>query len=167
MHILNHALMKGCLFLGAGAFIYKVDLWNIADLRGMGRKMPWTSAAFTIAALSMIGIPPTVGFASKVYLILASLETKQFVYVVVLLSSSLMNLIYFGRVLETLYMKKDDDSGHPRSSSSRGNEIPASMLVPIVTLALFCVIFGVLWLSKLPLPLLHNVNILFQLGGHP
>jgi multicomponent Na+:H+ antiporter subunit D len=115
----------------------------------------------------MIGIPPTVGFASKVYLILASLETKQFVYVVVLLSSSLMNLIYFGRVLETLYMKKDDDSGHPRSSSSRGNEIPASMLVPIVTLALFCVIFGVLWLSKLPLPLLHNVNILFQLGGHP
>ena len=52
MHILNHALMKGCLFLGAGAFIYKADLWNIADLRGMGRRMPLTSAAFAVAALS-------------------------------------------------------------------------------------------------------------------
>jgi multicomponent Na+:H+ antiporter subunit D len=166
MHILNHALMKGCLFLCAGAFIYKADLWNIADLRGMGRRMPLTSAAFTIAALSMIGVPPTVGFASKVYLILASFETKQFVFVAVLLLSSLLNLVYFGRVLETLYMRKGDDSGHPHSSSQRGEEIPTSMLVPIVTLALFCVILGVLWLSKIPLPLLHKVNILFQLGGH-
>ena len=166
MHILNHALMKGCLFLCAGAFIYKADLWNIADLRGMGRRMPLTSAAFTIAALSMIGVPPTVGFASKVYLILASFETKQFVFVAVLLLSSLLNLVYFGRVLETLYMRKGDDSGHPHSSSQRGEEIPTSMLVPIVTLALFCVILGVLWLSKIPLPILHKVNILFQLGGH-
>jgi multicomponent Na+:H+ antiporter subunit D len=167
MHILNHALMKGCLFLGAGAFIYKANLWNIADLRGMGRKMPWTSAAFTIAALSMIGVPPTVGFASKVYLILASLETKQFVFVVVLLLSSLLNLVYFGRVLETLYMKKSDDSGHAHSSSHQRDEIPTSMLIPIITLGFFCVLFGVLWLIKVPLPLLHNVNTLFQLGGHP
>ena len=78
----------------------------------------------------MIGVPPTVGFASKIYLILASLETKQFVFVVVLLLSSLLNLVYFGRVLETLYMKKSDDSGHAHSSSSQRNEIPTSMLIP-------------------------------------
>jgi multicomponent Na+:H+ antiporter subunit D len=167
MHILNHAFMKGCLFLCAGAFIYKANLWNIDDLRGMGRKMPWTSAAFAVAALSIIGVPPAMGFASKVYLILASLETKQFVFTAVMLLSSLLNLIYFGRVLETLYMKKGSDSGHSHSPSPKGREIPVSMLIPIVTLAFFCVIFGVVWLIKLPLPLLHNVNALFQLGGHP
>jgi multicomponent Na+:H+ antiporter subunit D len=167
MHILNHALMKGCLFLSAGAFIYKADLWNIADLRGMGRRMPWTSAAFAVAALSMIGVPPTVGFASKVYLILASLETKQFVFVVVLLLSSLLNLIYFGRVLETLYMKKSDDLGHTLSSPPKRDEIPPGMLIPVITLGSFCVLFGIAWLTKLPLPLLHSVNSLFGLGGHP
>lgn len=71
MHILNHALMKGCLFLVAGAFIYKADLWYITDFRGLGRKMPYTCAAFTLAAISMIGVPPSVGFVSKVYIILA------------------------------------------------------------------------------------------------
>ena len=166
MHILNHALMKGCLFLCAGAFIYKADLWNIADLRGVGRKMPLTSAAFAVAALSMIGVPPTVGFASKVYLILASLETKQFFFMAVLLLSSLLNLIYFGRVLETLYMKKGDDSDHSHFSSLQRNEVPTGMLIPMITLGFFCVLLGVLWLSKIPLPLLHKVNILFQLGGH-
>jgi len=74
MHILNHALMKGCLFLVAGAFIYKAELWNISDFQGLGRKMPYTCAAFVLAAISMIGVPPSVGFVSKVYIILACLE---------------------------------------------------------------------------------------------
>jgi multicomponent Na+:H+ antiporter subunit D len=125
-----------------------------------------TSAAFAVAALSMIGVPPTVGFASKVYLILASLETKQFFFMAVLLLSSLLNLIYFGRVLETLYMKKGDDSDHSHFSSLQRNEVPTGMLIPMITLGFFCVLLGVLWLSKIPLPLLHKVNILFQLGGH-
>ena len=65
MHILNHALMKACMFLAAGAFIYKFDLWEITDFRGLGRKMPYTSIAFILAALSMIGMPPSVGFVTK------------------------------------------------------------------------------------------------------
>jgi NADH:ubiquinone oxidoreductase subunit 5 (subunit L)/multisubunit Na+/H+ antiporter MnhA subunit len=79
----------------------------------------------------------------------------------------LLNLVYFGRVLETLYMKKSDDSGHFHSSSPQRDEVPIGMLIPIITLGFFCVIFGVLWLSKIPLPLLHKVNVLFELGGHP
>jgi multicomponent Na+:H+ antiporter subunit D len=164
MHILNHALMKGCLFLIAGAYIYKGNLWEIRDLQGWGRRMPYTSAAFVIAALSMIGVPPSVGFVSKLYIILASLETKQFVFVGVLLLSSLLNLIYFWRVIELLYMKvHEGEHGHvvavPRE------EVPWSMLLPILILSSLCILVGLLWLTKIPIPILDEVNAMFRLTG--
>ena len=167
MHILNHALMKGCLFLAAGAFIYKADLWYITEFRGLGRKMPYTSAAFVIAALSMIGVPPSVGFVSKLYIILASLEAKQFVFVAVLLLSSLLNLVYFWRVIETMYMKREEGTEHSPTSSSSKNELPLSMLIPVLTLASLCIIMGILWLTKIPIPILNKVNIMFGLVGRP
>jgi multicomponent Na+:H+ antiporter subunit D len=167
MHILNHALMKGCLFLVAGAFIYKADLWYIADLRGLGRKMPYTCAAFAIAALSMIGVPPSVGFVSKLYIILASLEAKKIVFVVIILLSSLLNLVYFWRVIETLYMKREEGAEHSPTSSSSKNELPLSMLIPVLTLASLCIIMGILWLTKIPIPILNKVNVMFGLVGRP
>jgi multicomponent Na+:H+ antiporter subunit D len=168
MHILNHALMKGCLFLVAGAFIYKANLWEIKDFQGLGRRMPYTCAAFVIAAISMIGVPPSVGFASKLYIILASLEAKQFVFVAVLLLSSLLNLVYFWRVIETMYMKVEEGTGHAHPSShSPRDEIPLSMLIPVWTLSSLCIIMGILWLTKIPIPILNRVNVLFGLVGGP
>ncbi|MCW3134615.1 MAG: monovalent cation/H+ antiporter subunit D family protein [Methanophagales archaeon] len=163
MHILNHALMKGCLFLVAGAFIYKADLWNITDFTGLGRKMPYTCAAFVLAAISMIGVPPTVGFVSKLYIILASLEAGKFIFVAVMLLSSLLNLVYFWRVIEMLYMRREEGEEH---SSSSKNEIPLSMLIPVLTLASLCIIVGVLWLTEIPIPILDQVNALFGLGRY-
>ncbi|MBC8520431.1 MAG: monovalent cation/H+ antiporter subunit D family protein, partial [Methanomicrobia archaeon] len=163
MHILNHALMKGCLFLVAGAFIYKAELWNITDFRGLGRKMPYTCAAFTLAAISMIGVPPSVGFVSKVYIIFASLDAGKFVFVAIMLLSTLLNLVYFWRVIETMYMKREE--GEESHSSSSKDEIPLSMLIPILTLASLCIIVGILWLTEIPIPILDQVNSLFGLGG--
>ncbi|MGB2842366.1 MAG: monovalent cation/H+ antiporter subunit D family protein [Halobacteriota archaeon] len=163
MHILNHALMKGCLFLVAGAFIYKAELWNISDFRGLGRKMPYTCAAFTLAAISMIGVPPSVGFVSKVYIILASLDAGKFVFVAIMLLSTLLNLVYFWRVIEMMYMKREE--GEESHSSSTKDEIPLSMLIPILTLASLCIIMGILWLTEIPIPILDQVNSLFGLGG--
>ncbi|RJS86118.1 monovalent cation/H+ antiporter subunit D family protein [Methanophagales archaeon] len=163
MHILNHSLMKGCLFLVAGAFIYKADLWYITDFRGLGRKMPYTCAAFTLAAISMIGVPPSVGFVSKVYIILASLDAGKFIFVAIMLLSSLLNLVYFWRVIETMYMKREEGEEH--SSSSVKDEIPLSMLVPVLTLASLCIIMGIIWLFEIPIPILDQVNSLFGLGG--
>jgi multicomponent Na+:H+ antiporter subunit D len=162
MHILNHALMKGCLFLVAGAFIYKAELWNITDFQGLGRKMPYTCAAFTLAAISMIGVPPSVGFVSKVYIILASLESGKFIFVAVMLLSTLLNLVYFWRVIEVMYMKREESHSHP--SGSGKDEIPLSMLIPVLTLALLCIIMGILWLTEIPIPLLDQVNSMFGLG---
>jgi multicomponent Na+:H+ antiporter subunit D len=157
MHILNHALMKGALFLAAGAFIYKAELWNISDLHGISKKMPYTCAAFTIAAVSMIGVPPSVGFVSKVYIILQSLDAGNIVFVVVMLASTMLNLVYFGRVIEAMYMKHGEDEVE--------GEIPLSMLAPLLILSVLCIIVGVLWLMKIPLPILENVNALFGIGG--
>jgi multicomponent Na+:H+ antiporter subunit D len=163
MHILNHALMKGCLFLVAGAFIYKADLWDIAELRGLGRKMPYTCAAFVIAAISMIGVPPSVGFVSKLYIILASLGARKFVFVAVMLVSSLLNLVYFWRVIETMYMKGGEGEEHSHSSISPRDEIPLSMLIPVLGLASLCMVMGVLWLAGITIPILNKVNAMFGL----
>jgi len=149
MHILNHALMKGCLFLVAGAFIYKAELWCISDFKG----------------LEGIGVPPSVGFVPKVYIILASLDAGKFVFVAIMLLSTLLNLVYFWRVIETMYMKREEGEEH--SSSSVKDEIPLSMLIPILTLASLCIIMGIIWLTEIPLPILDQVNALFGLGGLP
>jgi len=169
MHILNHALMKGCLFLAAGAFIYKANLWDIKDFRGLGAKMPYTCAAFVIAAISMIGVPPSVGFVSKLYIILASVEAKRFFFVGVILLSSLLNLIYFWRVIEMMYMKREEPSGHGHDSvaSVSHDEIPASMLIPILVLSSLCILMGVFWLARGPIPVLDKVNLLFGLVKTP
>ena len=76
LHLFNHALMKGALFLALGALVYRVGSVRLADLGGLGRRMPWTLAAIVIGGLSLIGVPGTVGFISKWYLILAALEKK-------------------------------------------------------------------------------------------
>ncbi|RZN40580.1 MAG: hypothetical protein EFT35_02740 [Methanophagales archaeon ANME-1-THS] len=159
-HLVNHALTKGCLFLAAGAFIYKYDLVDIRNFEGLGKKMPYASAAFTLAALSMIGIPPSTGFATKLFLIFASLHatdvfaSSAYLFVAVLLLSSLLNLVYFWRVIERMYFIK---GGEEMDGGERGREAPLSMLGPLVLLAALCILVGILWLTKLPLPLLDAV----------
>ncbi|KZY98240.1 cation:proton antiporter, partial [Oleiphilus sp. HI0073] len=74
LHIFNHALMKGALFMAVGAVLYRVGSVEIRSFNGLGRAMPWTMAAFTIAGLSIIGVPLTVGFISKWYLVTGALE---------------------------------------------------------------------------------------------
>ncbi len=159
-HILNHAIMKGCLFLAAGAFIHKAGVWDIRDFEGLGKKMPYASAAFTIAAISMIGIPPGAGFASKLFLILASLEASQYPFVAILLLSTLLNLVYFWRVIDRMYFVGHEEATDGGESES---ELPLSMLVPMLILAALCIILGIFWLTELPLPLFYE--ILSDLGA--
>jgi len=163
MHLLNHALMKGCLFLVAGAFIYREGRWDIKDLQGLGRRMPLTSFAFILAALSMLGMPPSVGFISKWYLIMAILEAKKYVFIGVMFVSVLLTLFYFWRVVETLYLRE----GQGGETEIMKSEIPKSMLVPVFVLALSCFAMGIIWLMEIPLPILETINSGFKLGGAP
>ena len=165
MHILNHALMKACMFLAAGAFIYKFDLWEIEDFRGLGRKMPYTTLAFILAGLAMIGMPPSVGFVTKFYLALACLEAGQFIFVAVIFFSTLLILFYFWRVIEYMYIRVEEEG--ETAKEVKVDEIPWSMLIPVLVLGILCFVVGVLWLIEIPFPLMDMINAEFGLGVVP
>jgi multicomponent Na+:H+ antiporter subunit D len=103
VHIFNHALAKGALFLAVASFATLASGLRLDDLRGIARRMPWTFGAFVIAGLSLVGIPGTAGFVSKWYLISAAMEfgAAGLPLVVIILVSSLMAVAYVWRIVET------------------------------------------------------------------
>lgn len=133
-HIFAHALMKSSLFLSAGAVIYATGKRNVSEWRGMGRQMFVTMLVFTVAALSMVGIPPLVGFVSKWELALGSLDAGNWGYVLLLLVSSLMNFIYYFPVIQGAFFgdlhHHDDEKAHAK------RELPMAMLMPLAVLGL-------------------------------
>lgn len=147
LHIVNHAFMKGCLFLVAGAIVYRTGTRKIHEFKDLYRKMPWTMGAFTVAAFSMIGIPPTCGFFSKLYLILGSIDGGQWWFVVFILASSVLNLIYFVNVIRHAFfppaVRADDRDPPPPVAEVDRHEAPASMLIPIVVMAIALVVLGI------------------------
>ncbi len=110
LHIFNHALAKGALFLALACIGMSLVLIRIDNIRGIAKKMPWTMAAFVLAGLSLIGVPGTAGFISKWYLITAMLEegTLGIVMIVVIIVSSLMAVVYIWRVVEAAYFQTPD-----------------------------------------------------------
>jgi multicomponent Na+:H+ antiporter subunit D len=142
LHIVNDALMTLCLFVFAGIVVYKKGGHQLLDLQGLYKKMPVTMAAFTVGALSMIGVPPTAGFFSKWYLILGAIDAGRYHFMAALLISSLVNAILFFRVIEIAYFepKVDHHAGH--AEKLQIDEAPFSMLVPLVIVALSLIVIG-------------------------
>jgi multicomponent Na+:H+ antiporter subunit D len=138
LHILNHAFMKACLFLVAGSIRFRTGQWEVSRFAGLGKEMPWTMAAFTVSALSMIGIPPAAGFFSKWYLLLGSVDAGNWIFIATILLSSLLTAIYFFRVLEQVYMRHSQEERAPVNAV----DPPASMLFPIVTLGAGVLVLG-------------------------
>ncbi len=103
VHLFNHALMKGGLFLAVACLAMRVDSPRIADLRGLGRRMPFSAAAFVVGGLAMIGVPGTVGFISKWYLVKAAFEQDRWWIALLIVLSSLLALVYVWRIVEQLY----------------------------------------------------------------
>jgi len=163
-HILNHAIGKGCLFMCAGAISQQEGLKDIRDFEGLGKKMPHVCAAFTVAALSMIGIPLTAGFTSKLFLIVASLDAAQYPFVAVLLLSGLLNLVYFWRVIDQMYFVKHKGIENSGDGAEKAKSIPLSMVAPILILASLCIIMGIIWLTDIPLPLINHILSNLRLG---
>jgi multicomponent Na+:H+ antiporter subunit D len=105
VHIFNHALAKGALFLAVASFATVAAGLRLDDLRGIARRMPWTFGAFVVAGLSLIGIPGTAGFVSKWYLISAAMEfgAAGLPLVAIILVSSLMAVVYVWRIVEAAF----------------------------------------------------------------
>lgn len=102
VHMFNHALAKGALFLAVACLGVRFARLDLAALAGAGRHMPWTMGAFVVAGLSLVGVPGTAGFISKWYLVLAALEqgAAGAVLVAIVLLGSLLALVYIWRVIE-------------------------------------------------------------------
>jgi multicomponent Na+:H+ antiporter subunit D len=137
IHIFNHALMKGALFMAVGAVFYRVGSVEVRAFNGLGKQMPLTMAAFTIAGLSIIGVPLTVGFISKWYLVTAALEQNHWLIAALVLAGSLLAIVYIGRVLEAAYFQK------PEADRKPVKEAPWSMLIPMWILVIANIYFGV------------------------
>ena len=165
MHIVNHAVIKGCLFMAACAFIYKLDLWDIRKFEGLGRRMPYTCFSLILAALAMIGMPPSAGFITKWYLILAALDAKKYLFVAVIFFSTLLMIIYFWRVVEIMYIRVTPARGE--TSAVPVDEAPLSMLIPTLTLGVLTFAIGIGWISGLFTPLVVAINSSFGLGVLP
>ena len=141
LHVVNHAVMKGALFLVAGIMRARLGHSDIGRIDvTVTRRLPWTMAVFTVGALSMIGIPPTAGFFSKWYLASGAVDRGLWIMVVVIMVSSLLNAVYFFRVLERAYLRPTDDE--PVEAVVR-DEAPPAMLVPALVLAVGILALGV------------------------
>ena len=146
LHLVNHAVMKGCLFLVAGAIVYRTGLREIYELRNLSVRMPWSAAAFTVAAFAMIGIPPTGGFFSKLYLILGSIDAEAWIFVAVILLSSVLALAYFANVIRYMYFpaSAEGDKTPATDGPVASHDAPMEMLIPIVVMALSILGLGIL-----------------------
>jgi len=132
-HIFAHAFMKSSLFLAAGAIIYSTGKRRVSEWVGLGRKMPITMSVFTVAALSMVGVPPLVGFVSKWELALGALDAGSVAYVLLLLLSSLMNFIYYFPLIQNAFF--GEGVAHAAQAKTRRDNLPLAMLAPMVALA--------------------------------
>ncbi|MEM6569418.1 MAG: monovalent cation/H+ antiporter subunit D family protein [Planctomycetota bacterium] len=137
LHLFNHALMKGALFLAIGCIVYRVGQTRFELLRGVGRQMPLTSAAIVIGGLSLVGVPLTAGFVSKWALLDAVLEDGRWVTASFILLSSLLSVVYVGQLVHVLLIRRRPKDAEPV------REAPLWLVVPTLVLAAANLWFGV------------------------
>jgi multicomponent Na+:H+ antiporter subunit D len=137
-HILSHGLMKTALFLSVGEIIYYKKTRKVNDFDGMGFIMPVAMGVFSIAALGMIGIPLTSGFISKLNLGVAVLDQNQIIFLVILIVSSLLNVIYYLPIIILAFLKNEKYRYRLKSIEPT----PRTMIAPLVLLGVLIVIVG-------------------------
>lgn len=130
LHIAAHAFGKITLFFAAGSIYTAAHKTEISQLKGIGWRMPWTMAAFTIGALSMIGVPPAAGFISKWYLLVGAFQTEQMLAVAIIVLSTLLNAAYFVPVVITAFSPPD-----PEAPAPHHGEAPLPIVIALTTTA--------------------------------
>ncbi len=139
IHIVNHAFSKITLFFCAGAIYIAAHKKYISEMSGLGRTMPFTFGAFAVASLSMIGAPPVAGFVSKWYLLVGSMEAHQVGILLILITSTVLNVGYFAPVTYQAFFGK-----RPEGQAETGiKEAPLSMLIPLLLAVTVSVLIGI------------------------
>jgi multicomponent Na+:H+ antiporter subunit D len=137
VHLFNHALTKGGLFLALAAVAYRVGGTDLVHLRGLGKRMPLTMAAMVAGGLGLVGVPLTSGFVSKWYLVSGAIQAGQLGLAVVVLAGSMLALVYVWRIIESIYFK-------PAAESAAGvREGPYSLVLASWILVGASLYFGI------------------------
>lgn len=136
LHLFNHALMKGVLFLALGAIAWRIGSVRLNDLAGLGRRMPWTVGALIVGGLSLVGMPMTAGFINKWYLLDAVLVHAWWWLLPIIALGSLLAVAYLWRIIEVTCFRDCPGDSHRL-------EAPTSLLLPTWGLALANLYFGI------------------------
>jgi multicomponent Na+:H+ antiporter subunit D len=137
VHMFNHALIKGGLFMVMAAVVLRIGSADLSAMKGLGRRMPFTFMGFVVGGLGLIGVPLTAGFISKWYLVVAAVQADLWIVVVMILLSSLLAVIYIWRVIEVGFFEEPDE-GAPEVT-----EAPWSMLIPTWIMLGASIFFGI------------------------
>ena len=140
----HQGFMKITLFFCAGNLAETLGIHKISEMNGVGRRLPWTMAAFTIGALGMIGLPPLAGFISKWYLVLGSLEAGQNWVIVVLMLSTLLNAAYFLPIIYRIWFGAPPSSWPRDQARADGRETSLLLLLPPLATGLLVIVLGLL-----------------------
>ena len=156
LHILNHAIGKGLLFLTAGSFIHELKTRLIDKLEGIGLKMPFSSTSFSIGLLNLAGMPPLSGFWSKFFIISAGLSVRDnilFITTVIFIVNSIVAAGYYSWLLERIIFKKSS------SNNKKIKDVSIYMILPEVILALLCILITI-FLHPVLVFINKSINIL-------
>jgi multicomponent Na+:H+ antiporter subunit D len=137
LHIATHALGKITLFFCAGAIYTAAHKTEVSQLAGIGRRMPWTMAAFTVGALSLIGVPPAAGFVSKWFIISGALQAGHYAAVAVFVASTLLNAGYFLPIVHAAFFRRCADEAHAAHGEAPWPMVVALTVTAAATIALF------------------------------
>jgi multicomponent Na+:H+ antiporter subunit D len=143
LHIVAHAFGKITLFFAAGAIYTAAHRTEVSELDGIGRRMPWTMGAFSIGALSMIGLPPTAGFVSKWFILSGAMSTEHWLAVAVIVASTLLNAGYFLPIVYRAFFRAPAGEAH--------GEAPATMVTALTVTAILTV--AMFFYAEVPLAL--------------
>lgn len=138
-HIIAHAVTKSALFLTVGAMIEKTGYKEIENLKGIGKEMPITLALFLMGALSMIGIPILPGFISKWYLAIASIRVDKLLLIGVILTSSLLNAVYYLPIVINGFFGEENLEGKVYKAKSK----PIKEMLPVIALIMVMIYTGI------------------------
>lgn len=162
IHLANHSVSKITLFFCAGAIYVALRQTSVSEMRGIGRQLPWTLAAFAVAAVSIVGLPPTAGFITKWHLMIGALEARQVAVLIVLLVGTLLSAAYYFPIIGSAFFGTPADArsvagaGHP-GPARLPRELSPLIVAPLVLTALICLAIGIY-----PDPLLAIVQLALQ-----
>ncbi|MBT8422408.1 MAG: monovalent cation/H+ antiporter subunit D family protein [Gammaproteobacteria bacterium] len=137
IHMVAHAFGKITLFFAAGAIYVASKKTELHQLRGIGLRMPWTMAAFTIGALSMIGVPPTGGFVSKWYILAGAFEANNYVALFTIIASTVLNAAYFLPIIYMVWFVPETSPPEKEHGEAPFAAVLALTVTAALTLAFF------------------------------